>query len=293
MSPLDEDVVEEAFAGVRVPGRLEVIGRHPLVVVDGAHNVAGMIVLARSLVEEFAVEGEMRAVVGMLSGRDPTAMLEALLTAGIRSVVACAPDSPRALAAEVVAEAAAGLGMEVAGGRHARGGGGAGPRPRRRRRPASWCAAPSTSWPTPSGSCGTALAEPHPAGGGPPRCLTPGATSASLPRSWNAHLSSASPTPSNAAWSGRSSAGSSARACAWWRPSSGRSPPRWPPSTTPSTTGKPFYDKLVAFITRSPAMVMVVEGPEDDLCQVVRNLMGATDPLKAARAPSGATWPSR
>ncbi len=113
-SPLSEETVEEAFAGVRVPGRLEVIGRHPLVVVDGAHNVAGMIVLARSLVEEFTVDGEMRAVVGMLSGRDPTSMLEALTTAGIRSVVACAPDSPRALAADVVAEAAVGLGMEVA-----------------------------------------------------------------------------------------------------------------------------------------------------------------------------------
>jgi dihydrofolate synthase/folylpolyglutamate synthase len=113
-APLSEETVEEAFASVRVPGRLEVIGRHPLVVVDGAHNVAGMIVLARSLVEEFTVEGEMRAVVGMLTGRDPTSMLEALTTAGIRSVVACAPVSPRALAAEVVAEAAIGLGMEVA-----------------------------------------------------------------------------------------------------------------------------------------------------------------------------------
>ena len=105
--------MEEAFGSVRVPGRLEVIGHRPLVVVDGAHNVAGMIVLARSLVEEFAVAGEMQAVVGMLTGRDPTSMLEALTTAGIRSVVACAPDSPRALPAEVVAEAAAGLGMEV------------------------------------------------------------------------------------------------------------------------------------------------------------------------------------
>ena len=110
---LHEDVVEQAFAGVQVPGRLEVIGRRPLVVVDGAHNVAGMIVLARSLIEEFAVEGEAQAVVGMLTGRDPVAMLDALLTAGIRSVVACAPDSPRALAAEVVAEAARGLGMEA------------------------------------------------------------------------------------------------------------------------------------------------------------------------------------
>ncbi len=112
-SPLHEDVVEEAFASVRVPGRLEVVGRHPLVVVDGAHNVAGMLVLARSLVEEFSVDGEAQAVVGMLTGRDPVAMLEALLTAGVRSVVACAPDSPRALPADVVAAAATGLGMEV------------------------------------------------------------------------------------------------------------------------------------------------------------------------------------
>lgn len=112
-APLHEDVVEQAFSTVVVPGRLEVIGRHPLVVVDGAHNVGGMLVLARSLVEEFTVEGETRAVVGMLTGRDPTAMLEALLTAGIRSVVVCAPGSPRALPVEVVAEAARRLGMDV------------------------------------------------------------------------------------------------------------------------------------------------------------------------------------
>ena len=96
------------------------MGRHPLVVVDGAHNVAGMLVLARSLVEEFAVEGEAQAVVGMLSGRDPVAMLEALLAAGIRSVVACAPDSPRALPAEAVAEAAVGTGHGVRPGRVSR-----------------------------------------------------------------------------------------------------------------------------------------------------------------------------
>jgi dihydrofolate synthase / folylpolyglutamate synthase len=112
-APLHEEVVEQAFASVRIPGRLSVIGHQPLIVVDGAHNVAGMIALARSLVEEFTVEGELCAVVGMLSGRDPTSMLEPLSTAGVRSVVACAPDSPRALSPVVVAEAATGLGMEV------------------------------------------------------------------------------------------------------------------------------------------------------------------------------------
>lgn len=113
-SPLPEDVVEEGLASVTVPGRLEVIGRHPLVLVDGAHNAAGMMVLARSLVEEFATDGETTAVVGMLTGRDPTAMLDALVSAGVRSVVACAPDSPRALPVGDVAAAAVALGMEVA-----------------------------------------------------------------------------------------------------------------------------------------------------------------------------------
>jgi len=45
--------------------------------------------------------------------------------------------------------------------------------------------------------------------------------------------------------------------------------------------GKPFYDDLVSFIGRSPAMVMVVEGPEDTY-KVVRTVMGVTNPRDAA-----------
>ena len=44
--------------------------------------------------------------------------------------------------------------------------------------------------------------------------------------------------------------------------------------------GKPFFDDLVAFITRSPLVAMVVEGPE--AWKVVRTLMGATNPREAA-----------
>ena len=46
--------------------------------------------------------------------------------------------------------------------------------------------------------------------------------------------------------------------------------------------GKPFYGDLVAFITRSPALVAVVEGPDDQTFAVVRTLMGATNPKDAA-----------
>ena len=44
---------------------------------------------------------------------------------------------------------------------------------------------------------------------------------------------------------------------------------------------KPFYGDLVAFMSRSPAMVMVVEGPEDTYA-VVRSMMGATNPRESA-----------
>lgn len=44
--------------------------------------------------------------------------------------------------------------------------------------------------------------------------------------------------------------------------------------------GKPFYDDLVTFITRGPALVFVVEGP-DDTYRMVRQMMGATNPVDA------------
>ncbi|MDH5289119.1 MAG: nucleoside-diphosphate kinase [Acidimicrobiia bacterium] len=47
--------------------------------------------------------------------------------------------------------------------------------------------------------------------------------------------------------------------------------------------GKGFYDDLVAFMSRSPAFVAVVEGP-DDTFAIVRTLMGPTNP---AAAPPG------
>jgi nucleoside-diphosphate kinase len=45
--------------------------------------------------------------------------------------------------------------------------------------------------------------------------------------------------------------------------------------------GKAFYGDLVDFITRSPSLLAVVEGP-NDTWKVVRNLMGATNPVDAA-----------
>jgi dihydrofolate synthase/folylpolyglutamate synthase len=111
--PLDEAVVEAALSSVRVPGRLEVLRRHPLVVVDGAHNVAGMEALADALAEGFSVPGSSVAVVGMLRGRDPSAMLAPLAAVGVGELVVCEPRSPRAMPASEVADAARGVGLAV------------------------------------------------------------------------------------------------------------------------------------------------------------------------------------
>jgi nucleoside-diphosphate kinase len=44
--------------------------------------------------------------------------------------------------------------------------------------------------------------------------------------------------------------------------------------------GKGFYDDLVTFMGRGPVVAMVLEGPEDTW-EVVRTLVGATNPRKA------------
>jgi dihydrofolate synthase/folylpolyglutamate synthase len=115
--PLDDQVVRAALASVRVPGRLEVIKRSPVVLLDGAHNIAGARALARSLTTEFSVEGPVVAVVGLLSGRDPVAMLGELASAGVSLAVVCPAPSPRAIPVSDLLGAAAGIGLpaETAG----------------------------------------------------------------------------------------------------------------------------------------------------------------------------------
>ena len=44
---------------------------------------------------------------------------------------------------------------------------------------------------------------------------------------------------------------------------------------------KPFFGDLVTFITRSPSLLMVIEGPKDTFA-VVRLMMGSTNPAEAA-----------
>lgn len=112
-APSATDQVRQAAASVRSPGRMEVLGRHPLVLLDGAKNVEGAERAAATVAEEFAGRRSLVMVVGMLGGKDPAAMLAALGAARARLVIACPPPSPRAQDPEAVAEAARRLGVAV------------------------------------------------------------------------------------------------------------------------------------------------------------------------------------
>ncbi|MGI8807205.1 MAG: bifunctional folylpolyglutamate synthase/dihydrofolate synthase [Acidimicrobiales bacterium] len=113
-APLAPEVVAEAFAGLRLPGRLEVVSRHPICVLDGAHNPAGALAATQAVDEAFgpAVSGRI-LVIGLLQGRDPTEMLRCFDAGRARLVVACPPPSPRALPAAEVAAAARALGTDA------------------------------------------------------------------------------------------------------------------------------------------------------------------------------------
>ncbi len=111
--PTDDKLVREAAATVRSPGRLEIVRREPLVVLDGAKNLEGAHAAAAAVAEEFGAARSEILVVGMLHGKDPALMLEALGARRARLVVACPAPSPRTHPAGAVIEAALSLGVDA------------------------------------------------------------------------------------------------------------------------------------------------------------------------------------
>lgn len=110
-APLPFDVVAEALANVQSPGRLEIVGRRPLILLDGAHNVAGALALRAALDEEWS-EGPRTLVVGLLREKEPHEILTALgIDALDGPLVCCRPPSPRGLDPALVAKAAVDLGL--------------------------------------------------------------------------------------------------------------------------------------------------------------------------------------
>jgi dihydrofolate synthase / folylpolyglutamate synthase len=107
---LSEEPLREALGGATAPGRLEVTSRHPLVVLDGAHNPDAARALASSLPEAFTWD-RLHLVVGVLATKDARGILDALAGLAPDAAYACASSNPKALPAERMATACREAGM--------------------------------------------------------------------------------------------------------------------------------------------------------------------------------------
>lgn len=95
LGELDPHAVAVAAAKVRVPGRLQVVDRDPLTLLDGAHNPDGMAALAESL-PEITGDRHVVAVVSILDDKDAAGMLRTLLPL-CDALVLTSSHNPRAL----------------------------------------------------------------------------------------------------------------------------------------------------------------------------------------------------
>jgi dihydrofolate synthase/folylpolyglutamate synthase len=111
--PLDPDVVASSLAELSIPGRFEILGREPLLILDGAHNPDGVAALTTTLHDDFTTVPVSIVVLGILDGRDPDAMVEALELTPYDVVIATTPPSPRAVPAAELAAAVERAGIEV------------------------------------------------------------------------------------------------------------------------------------------------------------------------------------
>jgi dihydrofolate synthase/folylpolyglutamate synthase len=100
----EPEIVAEALGSVHSPGRLEVIGRHPLTLADAAHNPHGMHATSVAIPESFQFD-RLVAVVAILGDKDVDAMLESLAVV-VDEIVITHNDSPRCLPTAELAQRA-------------------------------------------------------------------------------------------------------------------------------------------------------------------------------------------
>lgn len=101
------DVLAEGIATATSPGRLQVIGIEPTVIVDAAHNPDGALAAAKAIATYFTFD-EVAVVLGILNDKDATGIVSALATVATRMNVT-ASGSERAIPADELGDLVAGI----------------------------------------------------------------------------------------------------------------------------------------------------------------------------------------
>jgi dihydrofolate synthase/folylpolyglutamate synthase len=99
---LDPEAVIEGWTNASSPGRIEVVGRSPLTILDGAHNPSGLEALTATLDEEFG-DRRFHVVMAAMGDKELDEMVRHLEGVAERCTVTTV-DDPRAIAPEALAE---------------------------------------------------------------------------------------------------------------------------------------------------------------------------------------------
>jgi dihydrofolate synthase/folylpolyglutamate synthase len=109
--PITGDIMAEGLAQASSPGRLQLVGANPTVIVDAAHNPHGAQALTAALSASFDFD-EWGLVLGVLADKDAAGIVAQLAPLAAH-VFATAPDSERAEDADRIADLAEAHGLPV------------------------------------------------------------------------------------------------------------------------------------------------------------------------------------
>ena len=98
---IPDDALQQGFATVSFPGRMEVLRRQPPVILDGAHNPEGTAALAKAM-KKYVTKKRVIGVCGMMADKNAAEAVRRL-DGTMEKVFTAAPCSPRAMSAQELA----------------------------------------------------------------------------------------------------------------------------------------------------------------------------------------------
>lgn len=107
---VDQTDIERGLEDARWPGRMDIISKNPFIMLDGAHNPAGVTALYESLVAEFTDE-KFTFIMAVMADKDYLEMVQIVKDITARFYT-CSVDYSRALQAKELTESIMGLGLE-------------------------------------------------------------------------------------------------------------------------------------------------------------------------------------
>lgn len=105
------DIIKSAIKKTRWPGRFTVVGKHPYIIVDGAHNEQAWILLKKSL-HKYFTNKKIIYIIGVLRDKEYERMVD-ILCDTMKRAITVTPDNPRGLNKDILAALIKARGVDV------------------------------------------------------------------------------------------------------------------------------------------------------------------------------------